>query len=354
MRILLNAAFDTLADVGISLYIRRLVPHLAELCDLSILTPDPHLFTDYGRVVQIPECVRSTPRRTLWTLTRLAAHCRDSDVLVCATPAIPMHSRLPTVAVVHDLTPLVCRRLVPVKEKAAFWMGLQTLRLAHRVITDSSQTKVDLAKMGLLPRRRISVGYCGAGISPTTERIDYASQFMPFVLHVGSHAPHKNVARLIKAFSRVKSDPDLKLVLVGTGSTLQLDSIGQTITANGLRSRVVMLDGLSAGQMSSLYRGCRLVVCPSLYEGFGLPVLEGMAHGAPVACSAVSSLPEVAGEAATLFDPRSVADMASKMQATLDDPRAPSLAMERGTTRASLFTWERTARTIYARAFELT
>jgi len=345
---LVSAPFDTRVNAGISLYIRRLVPHLAGHCDLTILTPDPHLFSKYGHAIGIPESVRFRIRRVLWTLTQLRAYCtKDYDVLLCLTPSIPVPTLLPTIAVVHDLTPLKVRWLNPMTEKASFWAGLQTLRLADCVVTDSRSTMDDFAAMHLLPRWRSTVAFCGPGISPSREEADYAKQFVPYVLYVGSHAPHKNVIRLIHSFARVRAEQDLKLVLVGSGSEEQLRRAARTVTNDGIQSRVTLLTGVSDAQLSSLYQHCRLLACPSVYEGFGLPILEAMLHGAAVACSAVSSLPEVAGEAALLFDPYSVRDIADKLQTLLDSPGLTTRLGDAGRDRAARFTWEHTAQTIY-------
>jgi glycosyltransferase involved in cell wall biosynthesis len=354
MRMLVSAPFDASAKVGISLYIRRIVPHLATYCDLTILTPDPHLFSEYGRAIGIPDSVRFRIRRLSWVLTRLHAYCRgDYDVLLCLTPAIPVPTLLPTIAVVHDLTPLKVRGLNPITEKVSFWAGLQTLRFADRIVTDSRCTMEDFAKMSLLPRRRAAVASCGPGIFPSREEADYSRQFVPFVLYVGSHALHKNVIRLIHSFARVRAERELKLVLVGSGSAEQLGRVARTVRADSIQSRVILLNSISDAQLSSLYQHCRLLVCPSLYEGFGLPVLEAMLHGAPVVCSSVSSLPEVAGNAAILFNPLSVQDMADKLQTLLDSPGLAARLSEAGRDRATLFTWDRTGRTIYERACAL-
>jgi glycosyltransferase involved in cell wall biosynthesis len=239
------------------------------------------------------------------------------------------------------------RGLNPSKEKTSFWVGLQTLRFADRVVTDSDCTRDDLAAMNLLPRRRTTVAFCGPGTLPSDEETDYAKRFVPFVLYVGSYAPHKNVLRLIHSFARVRAEGDLKLVLVGTGSKEQLERAVRMVRNDGLESRVISLSGISDGQLSSLYRHCRLLACPSIYEGFGLPVLEAMLHGAPVACSSASSLPEVAGGAAVLFDPLSIQDKADKLQTLIDNPGIAARLSETGRVRAARFTWERTARTIY-------
>jgi glycosyltransferase involved in cell wall biosynthesis len=348
MRMLVSAPFDTGTQAGISVYVRRIIPQLAKYCQLTILTPEPRLFSDCGRAIRIPDGVRFRIRRLAWVLTRLPAFCRgDFDVLLCLTPTVPVPSPLPTMAVLHDLTPLKVPSLNPLTEKASFFAGLQTLRFANGVFTDSRSTMADFHAMNLLPPGRVNVAYCGPGIALSRQEPDYARQFVPFVLYVGSHAPHKNVIRLISSFARVSAERDLKLVLVGTGSTEQLGRAARAISNEGLQSRVTLLNGVSDAHLSSLYKHCRLVVCPSLYEGFGLPVLEAMLHGAPIACSSVSSLPEVAGNAALLFNPLSVEDMADKLQVLLSRPDLAMRLSEAGRHRAPLFTWERAASTIY-------
>jgi glycosyltransferase involved in cell wall biosynthesis len=112
--------------------------------------------------------------------------------------------------------------------------------------------------------------------------------------------------------------------------------------------RIVLLRDVPDEDLSALYAGCRMFVFPSLYEGFGLPVLEAMTHGVPVACSRSSSIPEVAGDAAEFFDPHSVSGIAESMQGLLDNSdRAVHLA-QAGRTRARLFTWEKTAAGVLA------
>lgn len=351
---LINAAFNTCLNVGISLYIQRLLPHLAQLYELTILTPDPEIFQPYGETITLPDYVRFSLRRTIWTLTELSQYCIKSyDLLFSPTPALPLFCKIPAIAVVHDLTPLRMRKLVPVKEKTAFWLGLQSLRFASMVITVSNFTKNDLLKVKLIPERRIAVALNGPGVLPSVEEDNFSRQFVPYILYVGTNAPHKNLPRLISAFARLKSPSTLKLILVGGGSPAQHLRIKALIAHYQLDARVVIFEELPANRLSSLYKHCTVLVCPSLYEGFGLPVLEAMLHGAPIACSAVASFPEIAGNAAVLFNPYSVEDIAEKIQFLLDDPQKRAELGNLGRERARLFSWERTARTIYESAQRL-
>jgi glycosyltransferase involved in cell wall biosynthesis len=354
VRLLLSAAFATDRDVGISLYLRRLAPCLARMCDLRILTPDPELFRRYGETIRVGSAVRDNVRRLLWTLACLPAYCtRDCDVVLCPTPAVPVPSPIPTVAVVHDLTPLKVPALNPAREKAVFWAGLQTLRSAGRVITDSCHTRNDLVAAGVVASSRIRVARCGPGVTPSDDDVDFALCLRPFILYVGSFAPHKNLPRLLRAFARLAIGTDLRLILAGDASPEQAERVTALAGLLGIAPRLSSLRRLTSGQLSSLYRHCQLLACPSLYEGFGLPVLEAMTHGAPVACSSASSLPEVAGDAAVLFDPLSVHDMAEKMQSVLVDSALSDRLRELGRTRSRMFSWERTAEVVYSSASEL-
>jgi glycosyltransferase involved in cell wall biosynthesis len=152
----------------------------------------------------------------------------------------------------------------------------------------------------------------------------------PFLLYPANPWPHKNHARLYEAVAAVRRGrPDLRLVLTGTGHAAELPE--------GVESR----GRVSFEELVGLYRTASALVFPSLYEGFGLPPLEAMACGCPVAASAATSLPEVCGDAAEYFDPLSPADMARAIAAVLDEPAA---YVQRGIARARMFTWESCAR----------
>jgi glycosyltransferase involved in cell wall biosynthesis len=152
----------------------------------------------------------------------------------------------------------------------------------------------------------------------------------PFLLYPANPWRHKNHARLYEAFALVRREhPELRLVLTGTGHAAELPV--------GVESR----GRVSYDELVRLYRTAAALVFPSLYEGFGLPPLEAMACGCPVAVSNAASLPEVCGDAAEYFDPVSPGDMARAIQAVLDDP-APYV--ECGLARAQRFSWEATAR----------
>ena len=121
----------------------------------------------------------------------------------------------------------------------------------------------------------------------------------------------------------------------------------------GIEDRVVLMDGISELELSGLYTCCEMLVYPSLYEGFGLPVLEAMVHGAPVACSRTSSIPEVGGEAVLYFDPMDAGQIADCMHRLLTDQRVAAELRRLGPKRAALFSWDRAAREVLAFASTL-
>jgi glycosyltransferase involved in cell wall biosynthesis len=348
VKLLVNAAFATGIRVGVSVYLREIVTRLARMCDVTVLTSEEPQFRSLGcRTIRIPHWSRSLRGRFLWELLRLrGASPPDYDVLLCPTPVAPPLPRLPVISVVHDLTPLVCSRLHGARFKTAFWLNLQTLRWASRVAVDSENTRVDLTRLRILPDRRVAVVPAAPGLRPVAAAGGFARTYGRFVLHVGGHIPTKNVPRLVAAFSRL-ADQELRLLLVGWGAGDQLARTKRAVERFGLGGRVVMLTDLPGPALSDLYANCQLFVFPSLYEGFGMPVLEAMAHGAPVACSVASSLPEIAGDAALYFDPLSVTEIVDRMRTLLDSRRLASTMQERGLARAAGYTWENTAASMY-------
>lgn len=347
MRMLVDASFASGKPVGIARYLNRLAEHLAPAVDLTMLTSTPELFAGIPcRVVTIPAWTRSRQGALAWEMTYTDHRLnREHDVILCATPAVPLSFRLPAIAVVHDLIPLMARRQHSSGAKALFWLSLQTLRRARAVVCDSDSTRRDLAALRLVPESRMEVVYPGPGLDPLPAGQMSMAPRRPFLLYVGGHSPHKNVPRLIEAFARLDAQPDLQLVLVGWGSRRNLATTARAIEANDCQGRVTVMESVDDRQLSSLYRLCRAFVFPSMNEGFGLPVLEALAHGAPVACSRSSSLPEVAGEAAVYFDPHNVPEITQALRSVFDAATASRLR-ELGVKRAARFSWDETARRI--------
>jgi glycosyltransferase involved in cell wall biosynthesis len=177
----------------------------------------------------------------------------------------------------------------------------------------------------------------------------------PYILYVGALESRKNLPRLLEAYARLRKwSARWKLVIVGARKW-KFTPIFEAVQRLGLEPHVHFTDYVADEDLPALYRGAELFAFPSLYEGFGLPVLEAMACGTPVVTSNRSSLPEVAGDAALLVDPLDVEAIAGAMQRVLADEALAAGLREIGLARAAQFTWERTARetvAVYKKAID--
>ena len=240
----------------------------------------------------------------------------------------PVPRRPPAATTVHDLQhelyPEFFSRAELAYRRLVYGRTIAGSRIVIAISEHARSTLIQ--RYGLDPERVVAIplGVDHERLTPGTEpRGD-------FLLYPSNPWPHKNHARLYEAFALLRRDrPELRLVLTGTGHAATLPE--------GVESR----GRIAFDELVHLYRTAAALVFPSLYEGFGLPPLEAMACGCPVAASNATSLPEVCGDAAESFDPRSPADIARAVAAVLDDP-APYA--ERGLARARRFSWDACAR----------
>ncbi len=219
-------------------------------------------------------------------------------------------------------------------------------RRATRIVTDSEATARELGRLLGTPREKVDVVPLGPGLRPAVApapeaelRAQLGLGDGPLVLSVSARRPHKNLVRLIEAIGRL---PHAELVLPGYSSGFE-DELRAAARAAGAEDRVHLTGWIDDRQLEGLYAAATCLAFPSLAEGFGLPVLEAMVRGVPVACSAVSALPEVAGDAALLFDPMSVDAIAAAIGHLLQDAALRARLVARGHEQAARFTWERTA-----------
>jgi glycosyltransferase involved in cell wall biosynthesis len=219
-------------------------------------------------------------------------------------------------------------------------------RTATRLIAVSQTTAGDLSELLGVAAAKIDVVPSGPGarprVAPTPEaqlRAELGLGEMPLVLSVSARRPHKNLARLIEAMARL---PEAALVLPGYPGAYdeELRAIARRF---GVADRVHQCGWVDDAQLEGLYAAATCLAFPSLAEGFGLPVLEAMARDLPVACSGVSAMAEVAGDAALLFDPMSVDAIAGAVGHLLQDPALRARLVARGRERVTQFSWDRAA-----------
>jgi glycosyltransferase involved in cell wall biosynthesis len=283
-------------------------------------------------------------------LPRMAKRERVDLVHSLASTA-PAWGRFRRVVTVHDL---IYARF-PEAHAGIRDLGMRVLvplavRRSDRVIVDSQSTRDDLVGLLGTPAERIDVVPLGLGTikrceplaeRDLRERLDLGKRRI--ALSLSAKRPHKNLLALVDALARVPPERRPLLVLPGYPTAHEADVREHAVTA-GVKQDLRFPDWLSGEELEGLWQIADVFVFPSLYEGFGLPVLEAMARGVPVACSNASSLPEVAGDAALMFDPRDEAAIADAIERLLSDRPEAERLRARGLERARQFTWERTAR----------
>jgi glycosyltransferase involved in cell wall biosynthesis len=361
-----NALFLEPRMGGIETYVRRLYPAIAEARpDLRISM----FVNDIGRELVAAEPWTSSldsslelvthpllGRRGTRALTETAllgaiADRRGCEVLHSVALTAPWRLRAASVVGIADVTWLTHAGSVP-RLTRLLWRTLvvPAARRADRVIAHSESARNEIAETLGIPASRIDVvphgpgGETGAEPTPSAElRARLALGERPVILAVSAFLAHKNLARLVEAMPMIRTAvPDAVLVLPGSWTPLR-DEVAARAEAVGLGDAVVFPGWVNPADLEGLYRTAACFVLPSLLEGFGLPVLEAMRRGVPVACSRASAVPEVAGDAAVLFDPESAAAIAEAVTAILSDPVLAMNLAERGRRRAETFTWSRAA-----------
>ena len=247
----------------------------------------------------------------------------------------PLFSLSPFVFTVHDLIHLDVPEESGLGKRLYYAVFVRpAARRAHRVLTVSAYSRNRIAVWAGIPQEQVVV--VGAGVDARFSPDGPAhAPGSPYVLCVANRKPHRNIPRLLEAFALL-SDSDLHLVLSGDPDP---DTVHHALRL-GIYHRLAFAGLIPEAELPAYYRGAALVVVPSLYEGFGLPALEGLACGAPVVCSDTTSLPEVVGDAAVLVDPYDVGSIAAGMRRALKEG---PLLRERGLARAQLFSWDKTA-----------
>ncbi len=310
-----------------------------------------------------PPCVQylwtaRTPQnrylRHIWENVSLRKHLArwQADLFHSTASFLPLRD-LPqaTVVTIHDLT---CFKLLDVHTRsrgALFRFGVRrSVALADAVIAVSESTRRDIVEIFKIDEDRVSVVYHGvhARFSPvpdpaSAQRLLDQQIRPPFILAVGTIEPRKNHVRLIHAFERVAPNfPSLELVLAGRRGWMNRD-VFRTIDRSPVRGRIRHLGYVANEELSELYRQASVMAYPSLYEGFGMPLLEALASGTPVLASDRSSVPEVVGQSALLVDPTSVAQIAQGLNTLLTNSALRTRFRQAGIERAQRFTWEAAA-----------
>ncbi len=260
------------------------------------------------------------------------------------------------VSTVHDLSFIhyphsFPKKIINVHKRRLSWVKKEV----DIVIADSKATKKDLVKLLGFEEGKIRVVYLGIN---KTQKSKIKTQDMikilkrkfkisdKYLLYIGTLEPRKNLVRLIEAFySALKqyNNPKINLVISGKKGWMYTE-IFNKVKQLGLEQKAIFTDYISEDEKTVLLQNAKCFVYPSLYEGFGLPVLEAMAAGCPVITSNISSLPEVAGQAALLVDPTNVAEIGKAIKLILSNNSFANKLREKGLMQARNFSWEKTAK----------
>ncbi len=286
----------------------------------------------------------------LWTQIGLPfdlyTHFPRPDVFFTPTHYAPRFSPIPTVVSIMDLSYIHFPNMFKTSDlyQLRSWTSY-SVRNASRIVTISNASKNDIIKEYNVRREKIIVTY--PGIKPANKMRDLKiikekyNINNEYILFVGTLQPRKNIVRLIHAFSKLPSP--IQLVIVGKKGWLY-EEIVSAPKKYGVEKNVIFLEFVTDDELSALYSNAVCFVLPSLYEGFGLPVLEAMKYGCPVITSTVSSLPEAGGDAALYVDPENVADIVEKMKLLLENKNMRDDMIKKGYRHIRKFSWEKTAK----------
>jgi len=260
------------------------------------------------------------------------------------------------VITVHDLTllhfqnvrkKLVSKPIYVAKDRVMRVVLRQGIKKAKAIFVPSEYVKEDIAKSYKVRRTKITVVHEAASTALKRSKVELAELGInkPFLLYVGNAYPHKNLERLILAFGELvtKYMLDYQLVIAGRKDDFH-QQLEEEVQKSGLAQRVVFTDFVTDAQLVGLYKNAATYVFPSLSEGFGLPGLEAMSYGVPVISSNATCLPEVLGDAAIYFKPKSVGSIAKTISQVLADKELQAKMIKKGYAQVKKYNWRKTAK----------
>lgn len=335
MTLLLNYRPVLRQPTGIGVYANAVLPALQEL---------PHVLLPGGEEGGAVHRLR----RLAWTqsgLPHLARRHRASLIFTPAPEGYLGPQTIPQVLMVHDLRPISHPERSLQSLYFRTWVP-PLLRRCRHVLTNSQFTADEIRRCTGLPAENLTViplGYDAARFTPASARSHSDSR--PYLLHVGQAYPHKNLVRLLQAFAQIApAHPEIRLVLAGKPHPRQTPLLHRLVGECGLADQVEFVPYVPQDQLPDLYRGALAFLYPSLWEGFGLPLLEAMACGTPVLTSFGSATEETAGGAALLVNPADPQAIRQGLAQLLAEPALRSQLRARGLERVKAFTWHLTAR----------
>lgn len=357
MKILLDTSPADFTPGGTTTYIRNLTNSLQHVCQqknagLVVSSLPSYLQPNGTRGFVHKAKVAAWDLYYMQILLLQRAYSACSDVIHAPAFRIPLFSSIPTIVTFFDTTILAPESMHRVRDKVilSFYMRVAAKRATH-IITISENSRQDIARLLSLSLERVTVTYPGvsplfqpmasAKVHETLERYQIS---YPYILSVCTLEPRKNLVRVLEAYTDLKLKYKIPQHLVLVGKRGWLDNpIFDTVKRLNLSDHVHFTGFVQDVDLPNIYAGADLFVYPSLYEGFGLPVLEAMACGVPVVTSNTSSLPEVVGSTGLLVEPKDVTAIASAIMSILENRHLSISLRNDGLRRAKLFSWEKCA-----------
>jgi len=354
-------------DFGVGTYIRNIVRALSRLDRQNryYLIGSPHKASEIGPLpANFHSISFNEPDDSARGYFAFRTTVRRLECDVVHIPHlfwIPRALPCPYVMTVHDVLEHMARARgqSDMRRSLHFHMTRRVLRGAARIFAVSQFTKSELEKLFGIPGRRIETVYNAIderflrGHASEADHEFIAQRYQvnyPFLLYAGRISPHKNLVRIIEAFSALKAAlgkdalyPDLKLIIIGDELSKHPD-LRRTVIKSGVQNDVRFLGFVPIEVLRIFYDEAKVFVFPSLYEGFGLPPLEAMAHGTPVVTSNTSSLPEVVGNAAVLVNPENVFEIMRAIHRVLVDQELREKMKRRSSEQLKRFSWDSSAR----------
>ncbi|MCU0481823.1 MAG: glycosyltransferase family 4 protein [Anaerolineae bacterium] len=261
----------------------------------------------------------------------------------------PLRKKTKSIVTIHDLSYIRVPETASPSLKA-YLDGVvpRSLQRATHIHAVSEMTRQDLMNLYHIPPEKISVIFNAveSHFKPTTPSAEIFAKYqipnVPYIITVGTVQPRKNYSRLVKALAQLRFKHDIHLVVVGGRGWLE-DEFYATIRDTKMIDYVHLTGFVSDEDLPALYTGAVAMAFPSLYEGFGIPILEAMACGIPVVSSNTSSLPEVADDATLLIDPYSIEEIHNALEKVITDQNLREILIQRGFKQAKKFTWEQSA-----------
>ena len=348
--LLINLSFLFAKPTGISIYAANLFPCLKTLNPTLLISPVAANFeqkiADYFSY-SVPsgmtpeQGTKGHIRRLLWTQLQLPRIYQKlhSPLLFSPLPEAPIFTNCRYIITVHDLIPMrFPRRGSPLTTYFKYYLP-QVLAQAQHILCDSQSTANDIINFYNIPSHKITPVLLAH--NPNHFRfLDLPTS--NYFLYVGRHDPYKNLQRLIDAFAGLANNHDYELWITGPADKRYTPILQAQVENLNLTNQVKFLNYVPYDQLPIIINQALALVFPSLWEGFGLPVLEAMACGTPVITSNISSLPEVVGEAAILVNPDNTNEITEAMQMLANDASLRSHFRTLSLNQASQFSWEKT------------